>query len=353
MSLGNLIRNVATDVAGHAVKEAGRATQTVLTAKVDQKVAQVVRNGSSRSDDDVIDGEIIEPGEEYSRALRETIAAFNRMNDVDIDIFINLMYERYPRDADEDLSDDDDDDEDIEDEDEDPSEYQLVANHGSNLTDIESGVDYDTEDNQSILPSLFDIGDAKLNLEAAAAARRLWGCTVLDENFTIIAQSTVDSSCFVGTLYQLAEYCKHNDLDVDWVFYGLDESQAFTNDGFEDLKVSRDAIVYVSSLSKSRSEESEKNFRKFHWNKNEKIINVVKSIPGLEGTNLSMMGVAHAIIYYANKGDEQQVFIHEFGEDSGKKPTMYSMPAAPGDKYPKTIVIHGGEMRVEPKGIVD
>jgi hypothetical protein len=342
MSLGNLIKNVATDVVVHAVKEGGRATQTVMTARIDQKVAQVVRNGSRSQydDDDVIEAEIVESGEEYSKALRETFAAFNRMNDDEIDTFIELMYERYPRDEDED-------------EDEDDNEFQLVANHGSNLTDLDEGVDYDTDDNQSILPTVFDIGDEKLNLEAAATARRLWGCTELNDNFTLIAQSTVDKTCFVGTLSQLVEYCKHNDLDVDWVFHGLNERNEFTNDGFQNLTVSREAIVYVSSLSKMRSEESEKNFKKFHWNKNEKIINVVKSIPGLEGTNLSMMGVAHAIIYYANKGDEQQVFIHEFGEDSGKKPTMYSMPASPGDKYPKTIVIHGGEMRVEPKGIVD
>ena len=99
--------------------------------------------------------------------------------------------------------------------------------------------------------------------------------------------------------------------------------------------------------------DAEEDFKGFHWDKEATVTKVVRNIPFMENIPLSMCGVAQAIIYTAMKNGKVQTYIHEFGEDSGKKPLAYALPTPEGKKYPDSILIHGGNMRVEPRGFVD
>lgn len=299
-SIRDAVVETTRNLAVHGISEIGRAGREVITEKVD-----LVRNGRKK-DEDVIDVEIIEEGENSAR-MNDAIAAFGRLSKEDMDKFIDWIVD---------------------------------------LNRDKISHDYNTPDNDSPLPMTFDLGSKKKNLEAAAAARRLWGCTDYCDDFTIIAMNPHDGSCFVGNMESLAQYCSQNDLDDDWNVTGIDSDGNYDDSDFDDLKISNEAVKYVAALAGKRSSESERDFRGFHWDKKAQVTTVVKEIPGLEGKNLAMLGSAKSIIYYAEKGGKTDVYIHEFGEDSGRNPTLYSM----GDRV---LIIHGGNMKIEDRGIVD
>lgn len=220
----------------------------------------------------------------------------------------------------------------------------------------------EADDNEvdSPIPIAFDAFDADKNLECAVAVWKLWGLrdTEIDESDLttepdIIAQFK-NGLAFVGSMSDLTDFCEHNDLDEDVEVYGIDENEEYDSSEIDAIKVSRTIMQYVTSyLSTIDISDSEEMFKGFHWDENATVTKVVKHIPFMENIPLTMCGVAQAIIYTAKKDGQVQTYIHEFGEDSGEKPIMYALPTPDGEKWPRSILIHGGNMRVENKGIVD
>lgn len=227
-------------------------------------------------------------------------------------------------------------------------------------TDSDTENEEDYEETDSPIPIAFDAFDREKNLECAVAVWKLWGVrdSEIEESDLmtepdIIAQFKNGLS-FVGSMAELTDFCEHNDLDEDVEVYGLNENEEYDSSEIDSIKVSRSIMQYVTSyLSGMDISDSEEMFKGFHWDENATVTKVVKNIPFMENTPLTMCGVAQAIIYTSKKDGQVQTYIHEFGEDSGEKPIMYALPTPEGEKWPKSILIHGGNMRVEDKGIVD
>ena len=210
----------------------------------------------------------------------------------------------------------------------------------------------------SPLPIAFDAFDADKNLECAAACWKLWGIRAEDcDNLTepdIVAQFK-NGLAFVGNMSDLQEYCLDNDLDKeDVTVYGLTEDEDFDSSEIDGIKVGKNIIQYVTAfISSIDTSVAEQSFKGFHWDKDATVTKVVRTIPFMENIPLTMCGVAQAIIYTAKKDGQVQTYIHEFGEDSGEKPLVYALPTPEGEKWPRSILIHGGNMRVEDRGFVD
>lgn len=246
----------------------------------------------------------------------------------------------------------------------------LRRNGGKNEEPDEEDETEDTEDTEdteeidedsvgSALPIVFDAFTEDKNLECAVAAWKLWGTKAeeCDDDSElepdIVAQFST-GMVFCGTMDQLQDFCEHNDLDEDVSVYGLDDDNNYDSSELNKIKVGKNIITYVLSfMANMVSEESEESFKGFHWDENATVTKVVRTIPFMDEIPLTMCGVAQAIIYTAKKGDKVETYIHEFGEDSGLKPIMYALPTPQGEKWPRSLLIHGGKMRVEDRGIVD
>ncbi|MCH9838025.1 hypothetical protein K0U83_20350 [bacterium] len=74
--------------------------------------------------------------------------------------------------------------------------------------------------------------------------------------------------------------------------------------------------------------------------------NSAPNIPGVDCHNLRRLGSAKQILYGAQKSRRWQEYYHDFGEKSREYPCIYAL----GDN---AVLIHGGQMRVEPRGIVE
>lgn len=237
---------------------------------------------------------------------------------------------------------------------------EVVSNPTDADVDVEEEDEIEENEVDSPIPIAFDAFDSDKNLECAVAVWKLWGLrdTEIDESDLttepdIIAQFK-NGLAFVGSMSDLTDFCEHNDLDEDVEVYGIDENEEYDSSEIDAIKVSRTIMQYVTSyLSTIDISDSEEMFKGFHWDENATVTKVVKHIPFMENIPLTMCGVAQAIIYTAKKDGQVQTYIHEFGEDSGEKPIMYALPTPEGEKWPRSILIHGGNMRVENKGIVD
>jgi hypothetical protein len=100
----------------------------------------------------------------------------------------------------------------------------------------------------------------------------------------------------------------------------------------------------------SKYEDAEDFYEKFHWG-NKPNVQVVKNIPGVTGT-LVHLGVARRVDYGSNKDGKWEEYFHEFGENTDVYPSVYAVMNE-GETEPTCLVIHGGNMRVEPRGVVE
>lgn len=222
-----------------------------------------------------------------------------------------------------------------------PKDLDGDEDDGDDEDDGEDGDDGD-EDGDDPISLTFEYKEADRNLEAAAAAFR-----VLGEDGDVVAQYEPDGRAYFGTVEGLVDYCEAQDLRQDgWEVY---EGQEVL-----DLDYDRDAMVQVIRMSEVQSEgyqEARKQYEGFHWGEKSKNVGV-KEIPGIVGPVVAL-GVARRIEYGARKEGSWQEYFHEHGEESGTFPTMYG--AGPVDEHGhyQTLVIHGGHMRVEPRGVVD
>jgi hypothetical protein len=63
---------------------------------------------------------------------------------------------------------------------------------------------------------------------------------------------------------------------------------------------------------------------------------------------LVQLGTLEAVTYSTRKGGERLAdYIHRFGEEGGKKPTLAADPSS------RKLHIVGGSYKIEPRGIVD
>lgn len=319
--LSGAAMSAATDVGSAAIAETGRVLKNVVTEK--------------------LNGFIQNPGK------------------------VSIVANRSAKEAVVDVKPDEDEYEEDESEDEDASEDEEDEDESD---DEDDSVTYRTRDEDCPLPIAFDAFDNEKNLQCAAAAWRLWGLkeSEADEDNgdypDLIAQGPT-GLVFVGNLKEFINFCEHNDLDVAWTFYGFElrnedgeQVHYYDEEEIKDIKVSPSIVKYVSAQIAEMClgmKPSEKMFNDFHWDADEQVTKVLRTIPFMEGVPLTQLAVAHALIYGAKKAGKYQLFIHEFGEDSGLKPTLFSLPTPDGEKWPRSMLIDGGNMRVEGRGIVD
>lgn len=189
-----------------------------------------------------------------------------------------------------------------------------------------------------------DTTDGDQNLACAVSAWRL-----LSFPGAVVA-SGPDGRAFFGTLIDLHEYASNQDLSIeDFAIYTDYEDLISMEYDHDTLKT----VLRMMDQDEEGVEQTEKMFNKFHWGDHASTISAV-NIPGVTGP-LTFLGVGRRIEYGSKKNGKWEEYYHLFGENSQKFPQIYAVsdPNDPNEKYPKTIVIHGGEMRVEGRGIVE
>lgn len=187
----------------------------------------------------------------------------------------------------------------------------------------------------------FEDAEPEDNLACAAAAYRVAGTP--DH---IIAQHK-NGPAFFGFEEGLEEYCESKDLKSDdWeVWEDADEIFALDYD-HDTLK----KVIKLMEQAEDTYEDAEDFYQKFHWGNNPNVT-VVKNIPGVTGT-LVHLGVGRRIDYGANKEGKWAEYFHEFGENTDEYPSVYALMNE-GETKPTCLIIHGGNMRVEGRGIVE
>lgn len=197
------------------------------------------------------------------------------------------------------------------------------------------------ESGDQIMSLAFEDASCEDNLACAAAAYRILG----SDDFVVASHDAGPS--FFGTVEGLNEYGQGKDLDPEgWTVYGEpDEILALEYD-HDTLK----KVIRMIEQRESTYQSAEDFYQKFHWG-NPSNVQVVKSIPGVHGT-LVHLGVARRIDYGSNKKGEWAEYYHLFGENTKQYPSLYAVMNE-GETEPTCLVIHGGNMRVEPRGVVE
>jgi hypothetical protein len=154
-----------------------------------------------------------------------------------------------------------------------------------------------------------------------------------------------DGAAFYGYDDDLDEYIETHDLQAsDWQV--MSDPADIMSEPY-DFDTMREVLRMLDTTSYESAAEV---YEKFHWG-DESNLTVVKNVTGVNAP-LVHLGVGRRIEYGAKKEGEFAEYYHEFGEDSGKFPQVYAI-LDPQTKYPVALLIHGGEMRVEPRGIVE
>ena len=190
-----------------------------------------------------------------------------------------------------------------------------------------------------------DASDPEHNLSCAVAAWRLIGFPGC-----LVAQSPINGEAFCGTLVDLENYASQRDMRSE------DFDMYIDSDALMDMEYDHDTLKQVLRMMDDDDEgveNSKKFFNKFHWGDHPSVISAV-NVPGVTG-NLTFLGLGRRIEYGSQKDNKWEEYYHLFGENSHKYPAIYAVsdPNNPDEKYPRTLVIHGGEMRVEGRGIVE
>lgn len=188
----------------------------------------------------------------------------------------------------------------------------------------------------------FEYPDAERNLSTAAAAYRVLGTS--DDVVAVYD----DGRAYFGRIEDLEEYNDTHNLDPDkWdVYEDPDEILALDYDRNELMRVIRMAEEQEESY-----EDAKKQYEDFHWGDESKTMSV-KDIPGVAGP-LVLLGIGRRIEYGAKKEGKWEEYYHLFGEESGTYPSVYALGPADKNGHYRTLVINGGGMHVEDRGIVD
>jgi hypothetical protein len=201
--------------------------------------------------------------------------------------------------------------------------------------------DEDDEGGEDAQPMAFEDASKEDNLACAAAAYRILG----SEDYFVASHAT--GPAFFGDMESLDQYGEGKALDPKgWEIYESSEE-------ILDLPYDHDTLKKVIKTIEDKEtqyESAEDFYKKFHWG-NPANVQVVKSIPGVHGT-LVHLGVARRIDYGSNKKGEWAEYYHNFGENTNEFPSLYAVMNE-GETEPTCLVIQGGNMRVEPRGVVE
>jgi len=180
-----------------------------------------------------------------------------------------------------------------------------------------------------------DVDAEKDNLLLAAAAWRALGSR---DDF--VAQHKKTDITYFGNGPDFAEFCAQRDLNQhDWTKYTGDGIIALDYDPYAIRELLNDGLA-------EGLEEANEEYEKFHWGDPSTTTGVI-NIPGLDvSQDLVFLGVGREICYGAKKDNAFHEYYHLFGEESGTYPAVYAL----GDKC---VVVIGGGMHIEPRGIVD
>lgn len=219
-----------------------------------------------------------------------------------------------------------------------PDEEHEAEEHEPEQADDDDDGD-DEGDDDGLGSLVWEDADPEHNLECAVGAWRAAG-----DPHRVVGRHK-SGAAFFGRLDDLDEYCVTHDLqDDDW---------EVCDDPAEIMSMSYDldAMKQVIKLLDTTEYESAKDaYEKFHWG-DPSNVTVVKNVTGITAA-LVHLGVGRRIEYGAKKDGEFAEYYHEFGEDSGKFPQVYAVMDET-EKFPVALLIHGGEMRIEPRGIVE
>jgi len=183
--------------------------------------------------------------------------------------------------------------------------------------------------------SFEDVDAAKDNLLLAAAAWRALGSR---DDF--IAQYNKTGITYFGNGPDFAEFCAQRDFNQhDWKKYVGDDALALDYDPYAIRELLNEGLT-------QGLEDANEVYEKLHWG-DPATTTSIRTDLGLDGSqNLVFLGVGRELCYGAKKDNAFHEYYHIFGEESGTYPAIYAL----GDKC---LVIIGGGMRVEPRGIVD
>lgn len=197
------------------------------------------------------------------------------------------------------------------------------------------------EDEDSVQPMAFEDASKEDNLACAAAAYRILGA----DGFIVASHKT--GPAYFGDDEGWAEYTQSKDLSPEgWEPYEDPQEILALPYDHDTLK----KLVKLEDEKSSTYKSAEDFYEKFHWG-NPSNVQVVKNIPGVHGT-LVHLGVARRIDYGSNKNGEWAEYYHNFGENTKEYPSVYAVMNE-GETEPTCLVIHGGNMRVEPRGVVE
>ncbi len=213
---------------------------------------------------------------------------------------------------------------------------------GDDDDDDDDGEDEGDEDGEESMALCFEYPDADRNLASAAAAFRALGG---DDDVVAVYD---DGRAFFGSPEDLQEYNDVNDLNPDkWDVY--DEAEEILG-----LDYDKDAVTRILRMAEEQGDaylEAQKQFEEFHWGDKSKTTSIVE-IPGIAGPCVRL-GVMRRIEYGAKKDGKWEEYYHLHGEESGKYPTLYAAGDPDGKGHYRTLVIHGGNMHVEDRGVID
>ena len=194
-------------------------------------------------------------------------------------------------------------------------------------------------DDEEVYSMVFETEDAATNLSLAAAAWRI--ASEYEDDF--VAQHEKTGIAFFGSEDDFEEYCDQRDLNKDWKHY---KTAAEIKALDCDVEAFKEVLDGLESEEDDSLEAARKCYEDFHWGDKAQVTGFV-SIPGVEpSAKLTFLGVARQICYGAKKDGKFEEYYHNFGEESGTFPALYSVDD-------KTLVVFGGKMSVTPRGIVD
>lgn len=214
---------------------------------------------------------------------------------------------------------------------------------GDDGDDDDDEDDEDEEGDDDDVTSLcFEYPDSERNLASAAAAYRALGV----ETDVIAVYS--DGRAYFGSIDDLKDYCEGNDLDPDeWDVY--DDSEEIMSLDYDRSAMSR--VLRLAEEHEGAYEEAKRQYEEFHWGDRSKTT-TIKEIPGIEGPVVAL-GVARRIEYGSKKEGKWEEYYHLFGEESDTFPTLYAVGTPDANGHYRTLAIHGGNMHVEDRGVVD
>ena len=217
-----------------------------------------------------------------------------------------------------------------------PADAEEAQPEEEDVVDVDAEGDDDVDDIGSLV---WEDADADHNLECAVAAWRAAGLPG-----TLVAFHK-GGAAFFGVAPDLDEYIDTHDLkDSDWNV--IDDAGVLLTMPY-DLDAMKTVLKMLDTTEYADAQEV---YEQFHWGDSSNVT-VVKQVTGLNAP-LVHLGVGRRIEYGAKKDGKFEEYFHMFGEDSGKFPQVYAV-MDPEQKFPIAILIQGGEMRVEPRGIVE